>query len=713
MAPPSPPRPKNTLKGKGRMNTSGDGDLFPVLTYRHLHGQNLSAHNPMRVIALCDSDAFYASCERVRLNVDPEQPLVVQQWSSLIAVNYPARKFGITRHESIVDAKKKCPNLMAVHVATYKEGESEPQYHEDPSPTTHKVSLDHYRRESARVFQLFQDMMPAGGEMEKASIDEGTSFFPRISPFIKSSTVFIDYTIPVRALMLERYPQLHVPDGLFDLDTPLPAPPEEIDWAGLNTHVIPVTSDSPPDKDANTPSLTLQVPLNDTDSTPAGLLIPVSPDLLSADVTKVGSDVPPTWHDVALSIAAELMRDIRQATFEKLGYTLSAGIARNKMLAKLSASYRKPMAQSVLRNVAIPGYLGPMPFQKIRFLGGKLGDAMATQFGATTVSELREIELEDMQRRCGEESIWVWNVLRGIDYSEVKERTALKSMMASKNVRPAITKTEQARHWLAVLSAELAVRLTDARKVNPTVWPRTLVLHIRQGSNAPRSKQVTFPFAREFSATTILAPAEKLWRMLLPGTGDLTVGVINVALGFAGLDALEAGQKGIEGFFSTKGPRTSAKKAPSSINGATTTKSGSLVSESKARRASSPASTDNKHQGKEQSSSLKRDFFNRAVSNKRKIIVHEVLDDSSSDIVEISPPPAKRMNSGSSGQAEPKSSTPTPVSSDAKQRNQGSNDKDKAKNGKTIKATSKGGADIANFFAPRSGAVSTKAKGKK
>lgn len=30
---------------------------------------------------------------------------------------------------------------------------------------------------------------------------------------------------------------------------------------------------------------------------------------------------------------------------------------------------------------------------QIRFLGGKLGDAMATQFGATTVSELREIEL--------------------------------------------------------------------------------------------------------------------------------------------------------------------------------------------------------------------------------------------------------------------------------------------------------------------------------
>ncbi|CAE6524158.1 unnamed protein product [Rhizoctonia solani] len=700
MAPLSPSRPKSTLKGKGRMNTSGDGDLFPVLTYRHLHGQSLSVHNPMRVIALCDSDAFYASCERVRLNVDPEQPLVVQQWSNLIAVDYPARKFGITRHESIVEAKKKCPNLMAVHVATYKEGDNQPQYWEDPSPTTHKVSLDHYRRESSRVFQLFQDMMPAGGEIEKASIDE----------------VFIDYTIPVRVLMLERYPQLHIPDGPFDLDTPLPTPPAQIDWAGLDTHVIPVTSDSSADKDAAsrpiTPSLTTEMTLNTMDDIPTSPSIPASPDSPPPDLAKVGSDAPPTWHDVALSIAAELMRDIRQTTLEKLGYTLSAGIARNKMLAKLSASYRKPMAQSVLRNVAIPGYLGPMPFQKIRFLGGKLGDAMATQFGATTVSELREIELEDMQRRCGEESIWVWNVLRGIDYSEVKERTALKSMMASKNVRPAITTAEQARHWLTVLSAELAVRLTDARKVNATVWPRTLVLHIRQGSNAPRSKQVAFPFARAFSAATILAPAERLWRMLLPGTGDLRLGVINVALGFAGLDALEVGQKGIEGFFSAKGPNLSAKKATSSINGPTITKSESLAPGSKARRTSSPAIADNKYQGKEQSSNLKRDFFNGVASNKRKMVVHEVLDDNSSDIVEISPPPtAKRVNPGPNGQAESRSLTPTPISRDTKQRKQSSNDKDKAKSGKNAKAME--AADIANFFAPRSGASSAKTKGKK
>jgi DNA polymerase eta len=312
-------------------------------------------------------------------------------------------------------------------------------------------------------------------------------------------------------------------------------------------------------------------------------------------------------------------------------------------------------------------------------------------------------------------------------------------MMASKNVRPGITTTEQARHWLAVLSAELAVRLTDARKVNSTVWPRTIVLHIRQGmmlaflvhclqityptlhtpgSNTPRSKQIAFPFTRTFSAATILVPAEKLWRMLLPGTGDLSVGVINVALGFAGLDALEAGQKGIEGFFSAKGSNSSAKKTVLSINGPTTTKSERLASEKGARRTTSPGPKDSKHQGKEQSSKLKRDFFSGATSNKRKIEVHEVLDDSSSDVVEISPPPtAKRMNSGSSGGSGARTSTPTPVSRDAslKQRRSNSNDKDKdkAKSKKNGKAVSGGTANLSNFFAPRSGDLNAKAKGKK
>jgi DNA polymerase eta len=90
---------KSLWKGKEKETDSEPldfEDLNPTITYRTLFAQNLGVRDPLRVIALCDSDAFYAACEMVRLGI-PDKPLVVLQWQMLIAVNYPARKFGITR----------------------------------------------------------------------------------------------------------------------------------------------------------------------------------------------------------------------------------------------------------------------------------------------------------------------------------------------------------------------------------------------------------------------------------------------------------------------------------------------------------------------------------------------------------------------------------------------------------------------------------------
>lgn len=99
---------------------------------------------------------------------------------------------------------------------------------------------------------------------EKASIDEA----------------FIDFTQPVRKLLLERYPQLAQPSA-NELDNVLPPPPP-IKWDGLGNIV----------------------PHDDTDDSE--------------------SSPPSTWHDVAISIAAELMHAVREEVRIKLGYTLSA-----------------------------------------------------------------------------------------------------------------------------------------------------------------------------------------------------------------------------------------------------------------------------------------------------------------------------------------------------------------------------------------------------
>ncbi|KAJ8589533.1 DNA/RNA polymerase [Rhizopogon salebrosus TDB-379] len=488
-------------KGKAKAANPDYDDLRPTITYRQILSNNLGVRDPLRIVALCDSDAFYAACERVRLGLDPSVPIVVQQWESLIAVSYPAREFGISRMDKLKDAKKKCPNLLAVHVATYKEGEKEPGYWDDVDTRTHKVSLDLYRRESNKIIGMFKEALPTG-EVEKASIDEA----------------FIDFTRPVREKLLERYPYLaHVPaDAPDGTDSPLPPPPP-INWDGL------------------------------------GSVVPVSPSGETDGASEHSDEVDggTTWHDVALSIAAELMGKIREDIHSKLGYTTSAGISRNKFLAKLSASYKKPDSQTILRNDAIPNYLRPLAFQKIRFLGGKLGDALAKEYDVSTVGDLLTVSLDEMQSKFGESALWVYELLRGIDRNEVKEKSALfKSMLASKNLPKPITQSSDGHQWIRVLAAELALRLNDARESMPTLWPKTIVLHARKGYETSRSKQATFPFVQPVTVDVIATAADKLWKEL---TGDAKIiHVTSVQLAFTGLEKAEMGQKSIEGFFKAR-----------------------------------------------------------------------------------------------------------------------------------------------------------------
>jgi DNA polymerase eta len=146
-------------------------------------------------------------------------------------------------------------------------------------------------------------------------------------------------------------------------------------------------------------------------------------------------------------------------------------------------------------------------------------------------------------------------------------------MLASKNTRPNLTTKAQVIHWLRVLASELSVRLLEARDLEPTIWPKTLVLHLRQGAvrsfsanealthsagyGSTRSKQLPFPFSNVISPDIILKPAEKLFAEL---SGTASFRIDNISLAFAGLSKLEPGQKGIEIFLGT--PKAALERSP-------------------------------------------------------------------------------------------------------------------------------------------------------
>ncbi|KAK5198901.1 N-acetyltransferase eso1 [Exophiala xenobiotica] len=444
---------------------------------------------PLRVIALIDYDAFYAQCEMVRLGVAESQPLAVQQWQGLIAINYPAREYGLNRHVTVTEAKNKCPEIVVQHVATWREGDTKWAYRDDAAShiQTDKVSLDPYRLESRKSLALVKEILPPSPiqKVEKASIDE----------------VFLDLSAQIHQILLERYPELKY--APYDDPTEqLPLPPSTaLDWQ-------------------------------------ADALI----DLDSAET----EDDDPDWDDVVMNIGSEIVRDVRTTIREKLKYTCSAGIARNKMMAKLGAGYKKPNQQTIVRNRAVQHFLSGFKFTKIRNLGGKLGDQVVDTFGTDEVAELLKIPMEQLKSKLGDATgTWLYGIIRGEDNSEVSSRTQIKSMLSAKSFRPSINTTESANKWLRIFVADIYSRLVEEGVLENKRRPKTITLHHRQGGQT-KSKQLPIPSGKKIDEALLFDLAKTLLGQVV--TDGRAWPCANLSLSVGGFEDGVSGNRGIDTF---------------------------------------------------------------------------------------------------------------------------------------------------------------------
>ncbi|KAK1969197.1 impB/mucB/samB family protein [Colletotrichum sublineola] len=490
-----PFRDSSPLLGTGRKKSQ--------FKYKHL--SQLATYNtscPLRVIAHIDLDAFYAQCEMVRLGVPKDQPLAVQQWQGLIAVNYPAREYGIGRHCTLPDAKKLCPTLVAQHVATWREGDDKWAYRDDAAANiqSDKVSLDPYRLQSRRILGVVKESLPSGlQKIEKASIDE----------------VFLDLSAQVHATLLERFPELANPPPYDDPTEDLPGPSvAALDWQ-------------------------------------ADALVDLDEEQESMD---------PDWDDVAILIGSEIVRHVRAQIFERLQYTCSAGIAKNKLLSKLGSGHKKPNQQTVIRNRAVSHFLSGFKLTKMRNLGGKLGENVVSTFNTDAVSELLAVPLDQMKAKLGHDTgNWVHDTIRGIDTSEVNSRTQIKSMLSAKSFRPYINTPEQAIRWLRIFAADVFARLVEEGVLENKRRPRTINLHHRHGGQT-KSRQGPIPQGKTLDEQALFDLSKNLFNQIM-AEGNIWP-CANLSLSVGGFEDGVTGNMGI-GAFLLKGEEAQALRQSS------------------------------------------------------------------------------------------------------------------------------------------------------
>jgi hypothetical protein len=74
-----------------------------------------------------------------------------------------------------------------------------------------------------------------------------------------------------------------------------------------------------------------------------------------------------------------------------LKFTCSAGIANNKLLAKLTSGMHKPAQQTLLCPAAVAETLRDLPLDRLRTLGGKFGERVTQVRRSRAVPRLRTV----------------------------------------------------------------------------------------------------------------------------------------------------------------------------------------------------------------------------------------------------------------------------------------------------------------------------------
>ncbi|KAM8708236.1 hypothetical protein ACLKA7_015240 [Drosophila subpalustris] len=166
--------------------------------------------------------------------------------------------------------------------------------------------------------------------------------------------------------------------------------------------------------------------------------------------------------DLRLLIGACIAGEVRAAVKAETGYECSAGIAHNKILAKLAAGMNKPNQQTILPLAEIPALFDQLPVGKIKGLGGKFGETVCEALGIKFLGQVLKFSENELHRKLDEKNgTWLHNIARGIDLEAVTPRFYSKSIGCCKKFpgRNNITGLKTLEHWLGELASEINDRL--------------------------------------------------------------------------------------------------------------------------------------------------------------------------------------------------------------------------------------------------------------
>lgn len=186
------------------------------------------------------------------------------------------------------------------------------------------------------------------------------------------------------------------------------------------------------------------------------------------------------------SSATRLAKEIRTRIFEEVGLRASAGISINKFTAKIASDINKPNGQKTILPEEVIPFLEELPIEK--FFGiGKVTAKKMISYGIYKGKDLKNQDLDFLTRNFGKAGKHFYDIVRGIQHSEVKPNRIRKSIAAERTFSNDLYTVDQINERLILIAEELEKRVDKSNVKGKTL---TLKLKYNDFSIQSRSKTI-------------------------------------------------------------------------------------------------------------------------------------------------------------------------------------------------------------------------------
>ncbi|MEN8141537.1 MAG: DNA polymerase IV [Thermodesulfobacteriota bacterium] len=191
----------------------------------------------------------------------------------------------------------------------------------------------------------------------------------------------------------------------------------------------------------------------------------------------------------------EIARAIKKRVREETGLTVSAGVATNKLIAKVASDQDKPDGLTVVVPGEEAAFLAPLPLKRLWGVGPKTRERLEL-IGLRTIGDLCQLSRQELAKRFGKQGLHLYQRARGLDPRPVEVTSREKSVGHEETFATDIVEMAIIKKELLLLCNKVGERLR-----RHGVRGRTVTLKIKYHDFKSCSRSHTLTQATDDSKT--------------------------------------------------------------------------------------------------------------------------------------------------------------------------------------------------------------------